>query len=65
MNYKTDLEQANRVNALLNEAYTCRVNDLFRSIDLALEALEISTELDETSLIARSKSDLSLYYMIL
>ncbi len=64
MNYKTDLEHANRVNALLDEAYSCRVNDLSKSIELATEALELSKKLDETTLIARSKSRLSLFHMI-
>ena len=64
MNYKTNLEQANRIIALLDEAYSCRVNDLFRSIELATEALELSIKLDETTLIARSKSRLSLFHMI-
>ncbi|WP_421872838.1 DUF2225 domain-containing protein [Marinoscillum sp.] len=64
MTYQTDLKKAQQVNALLQEAYTCRVNDLNKSIELTEQALRLSVELDETILIARSKSRLSLFHMI-
>ncbi|MEQ8474297.1 MAG: ATP-binding protein [Marinoscillum sp.] len=64
MMYLSDHEQTQKVNSLLDEAYQSRVNDLKKSIMLASDALELSIKMDETSLIARCKSRLSLFYMI-
>jgi signal transduction histidine kinase/CheY-like chemotaxis protein len=49
---------------LLKEANKIRVNNLPQSITLTQQALEHSQELNDTSLIAKSLSQLSLFYMI-
>lgn len=63
--YQTNVNDAQKVTRLLVEAYDARVNDLSKSVMLAQEALEISQQLDEAILIARSLSRLSLFHMIL
>lgn len=64
MMYLTNLEQAQKVNRLLDEAYEKRVNNLTQSIELSNKALKISLKLEETGLVARCKSRLSLFHMI-
>lgn len=54
-----------KVFNLLDEAYTCRVNDLKKSIDLAEKALTISRDIPDQSCIAKSLSQLSLFHMII
>lgn len=53
-----------QIIALLEEAYTCRVNDLRRSTELADEALALSRQLNDRSLVAKSLSLLALFAMI-
>ena len=53
-----------QVNSILQEAYTCRINNLKKSITLANEGLEISREIQDKNLIAKCLNQLSLYYMI-
>lgn len=57
-------EEKLEVARLLNEAYSCRVNNLPRSFELAYEALRRSKHLDDAQLIADSLSRLSLFLMI-
>lgn len=52
------------INALLNESYTIRVSDLVKSTALAQEALKLSREINDASLIGKSLNMLSLFYMI-
>ncbi|MBC7383399.1 MAG: response regulator [Bacteroidia bacterium] len=54
----------NKVIELLNEAYTCRVNNLNRSTELANEALIISRNMDDKALIGKSLCRLALFAMI-
>ncbi len=49
---------------LLEEAFAIRVNNLKQSIDFTLEALELSKQCCNQSLIAKSFSRLAFYYMI-
>jgi hypothetical protein len=49
---------------LIEEAYTLRVNNLKHSIFITLEALELSKQSCNQSLIAKSFSRLAFYYMI-
>ena len=58
-------EDVKQIVSLLDEAYACRTNNLKRSIDLAKQALVLSRELNDTALIARSLSHLSLFSMIM
>lgn len=53
-----------KVKSLLDEAYASRVNDLKKSISLAEEALAVSRENHDTSCVAQSLSQLSLFHMI-
>lgn len=53
------------MNQLLREAYEVRVSDLAKSVRLANEALGISQRMDETMLVGRCLSRLSLFHMIL
>ncbi len=57
--------ESERINELLNQAYTSRVNNLTRSVELAEEALKFSRDIDDKSLIGRSLNQLSLFFMIL
>ncbi|WP_130734378.1 ATP-binding protein [Flavobacterium sp. J27] len=50
---------------LLDEAHQIRINNISKSISLTLNALELSSELGNKSLLARSYSQLGLYYMII
>jgi signal transduction histidine kinase/CheY-like chemotaxis protein/Tfp pilus assembly protein PilF len=59
---KPTIEQ---INALLSDAYKCRVNNVGKSIQLAGEALKISKEINDQQLIATSHNQLSLYFMIM
>lgn len=53
-----------QVQELLDQAHAVRVNNLTQSLVLANEALELSKKSGEESLIAKSLSRLSFYYMI-
>jgi signal transduction histidine kinase len=53
-----------QIHNLLEEAHAIRVNNLKKSISLAVEALEISNQCGEKTHIAKSFSRLSFYYMI-
>lgn len=64
MNVKSNLDQENQVTELLSQAYSCRINDLMKSIALAEEALAVSESFGNSLLIAKSKSKLSLFFMI-
>ena len=61
----TPKENIDKVPALLNEAYNCRINNLKRSIDLAKKALTISKKYHNDVLIAKSLSHYSLFAMIM
>ena len=50
--------------AVLDEAYTSRINDLHHSIQLARQALEQSRSMNDTALVAKSLSLISLFCMI-
>ncbi|TSJ43331.1 tetratricopeptide repeat protein [Mucilaginibacter corticis] len=54
-----------RVTSLLNEAYSCRTNNLKRSIELANQALTISRQINDPALIAKSLSNYALFSMII
>ncbi|MDB4904469.1 MAG: luxQ 2 [Mucilaginibacter sp.] len=54
-----------RIISLLDEAYACRSHNLKRSIDLTREALLISRNLKDKTLIASSLSRFSLFLMIM
>ncbi len=53
-----------RIEHLLEEAFAIRVNNLKQSIVLTLEALELSKEICNQSLIAKSFSRVAFFYMI-
>ena len=53
-----------KIETLLEKAYTSRVNDLILSIELGQTALTLSRELNYKDLIAKSLNRLSLFYMI-
>jgi signal transduction histidine kinase len=53
-----------KINELLQEAFTIRVSNLVKSIDITKDALQQSKQIDSNSLIAKSLSKLSFYYMI-
>jgi signal transduction histidine kinase/CheY-like chemotaxis protein len=55
---------SHEVIALLTDAYISRVNNLNRSITLANNALAQSRNLQDKSLMGKSLSELSLFYMI-
>ncbi len=61
----TPKKESTLVNELLADAYASRVNDLKRSVSLAEEALAISREMNDKSLIGRSLNMLSLFLMIM
>jgi len=54
-----------KVNLLLNSAYSKRSNNIQQSIALAQNALQLSKELNDTSLIVKSLEQLSFFYMII
>lgn len=54
-----------QVQNLLDEAYSCRGNDLKKSISLSEEALEISREADDVHATGKSLCQLSLFHMII
>ncbi|MFK7953938.1 MAG: ATP-binding protein [Ekhidna sp.] len=62
---KTLTSVAEKVKDLLDQAYSCRVNDLKRSISLSEEALSISRENEHTACIGKSLCQLSLFHMII
>jgi tetratricopeptide (TPR) repeat protein len=53
-----------QITDLLNEAYSIRIFDLKRSTLLAKEALVLSRNAEEKSLIGKSLNQLALFYMI-
>lgn len=53
-----------QITDLLNEAYSIRIYDLKKSTLLAKEALVLSRNADEKSLIGKSLNQLALFYMI-
>jgi len=57
-------ENKEHVLALLDEAYTCRTNNLNESTRLAQQALTISRNLDDGALIGKSLNELALFAMI-
>ena len=61
----TPTDKKSQITSLLDEAYTCRVNNLKRSSDLANEALAMSREIADKSLIAKCLAMLSLFTMIM
>jgi len=61
----SEKEKTVQVNDLLAESYSSRVNNLKLSVELAQEALTISREIDDKSLVGRSLNQLSLYFMIM
>lgn len=54
-----------QIATLLADAYATRVNNLTRSVDLATKALNLSREIHDQALIAKSLNQLSLYFMIM
>lgn len=52
------------VLSLLDNAYSSRINNLPRSIELAEKALSLSRGVNDLALIAKSLNQLSLFYMI-
>jgi signal transduction histidine kinase/CheY-like chemotaxis protein len=61
---KKSVVNTDHIVALLDEAYTGRVNDLAQSTDLANLALDLSRQLNDAELIGKSLNHLSLFYMI-
>ena len=61
----TPKENIESVLPLLDEAYSCRTNNLKRSVELAKKALTISRKDGNEALIAKSLSHYSLFSMIL
>jgi signal transduction histidine kinase/CheY-like chemotaxis protein len=57
-------ETRQHVISLLDEAYTCRTNNLSLSHELAQEALIISRKISDAALIGKSLSELALFAMI-
>ncbi len=53
-----------KIELLLEQAYSSRVNDLGLSIELGLSALTLSREANRKGLMAKSLNRLSLFYMI-
>ncbi|WP_448698012.1 ATP-binding protein [Mucilaginibacter sp. AW1-3] len=51
--------------SLLDDAYSCRINNLQRSIQLSNKALTLSRECFDEALIGRSLNQLALFHMIL
>ena len=58
------IENKELVHSLLNEAYTCRINNLSQSTRLAKKALTISRQLNDKALIGKSLNELALFSMI-
>lgn len=54
----------NYIDKLLKDAYSIRISNLQRSINLANEALELSKSIGEKAYIGKSLNQLALYYMI-
>jgi signal transduction histidine kinase/CheY-like chemotaxis protein len=61
---KNTIVDADKIVALLDEAYTGRINDLAHSTQLANHALSLSRQINSHELIGRSLNHLSLFYMI-
>lgn len=57
-------QKTDEVLAMLDTAYTCRTSDLKRSNELAKQALAMSNDLKDHSLIAKSLNHLALIAMI-
>src|ERR1700744_5640857 len=58
------IENKELVLSLLNEAYTCRTNNLSQSTRLAKKALAVSRQLNDKALIGKSLTELALFSMI-
>ena len=58
------LNNIDRVNLLLDDAYLRRTSNLPESIEIAKEALQISKHIKDKASIGMSLNQLSLYYMI-
>ncbi len=57
--------RSSEITSLLDEAYTCRINNLKRSLELSEKALAFSRELRDLPLIGKSLNLLSLFHMIM
>ncbi len=57
-------QENEKVLSLLQEAYLIRVSDLKKSIELSMEALQISRSIVNIELIGKSLNQLALFYMI-
>jgi signal transduction histidine kinase/CheY-like chemotaxis protein len=53
-----------KINEMLQEAFTIRVSNLVKSIDISKQALRQSKQIGNDTLMAKSLSRLSFYYMI-
>ena len=54
----------NKINLLLEDSYSSRINNLEQSIKLTNNALNLCTKKEFDDLKAKAISQLSLYYMI-
>ena len=61
----SDLQKIEDISAILEEAYINRTHDLPNSIELALEALELSEQVKDKPSIGKCLNRLSLFYMII
>jgi hypothetical protein len=59
------IQVAQDISELLKEAYSIRINNLNRSIELANNALKLSVQSGREDLKAESLNSLALFYMIL
>ncbi len=64
INLQSSLLTEQRIDSILEEAHAIRVNNLKQSIALAGEALALSKQCGDNTLLAKSHSRLSFYYMI-
>ncbi len=60
----TDVSYKEKIEKLLEKAYSSRINNLGLSIELGQQALALSREVNRKDLIAQSLNRLSLFYMI-
>jgi signal transduction histidine kinase/CheY-like chemotaxis protein len=61
---KNMIVDTDKIIALLDEAYTGRINNLLHSTQLANHALSLSRQINNPELIGKSLNHLSLFYMI-
>ena len=59
------LKREKEILLLLDEAHQIRINNLSKSISLTQRALEYSFQIGNKPLLARSLSQLGLYYMVI